>query len=222
MYTEDRFISISALQHYIFCPRQCGLIHLEQQWLENRLTAKGQLLHQKVHEADMEIRPGLRIVRSLRIHSYSLGIVGQADVVEFHQSQTGIELPGAKGLWQPVPVEYKKGKPKQDNCDKVQLCAQAMCLEEMLNVTIPQGALFYGKIKRRAQVELTPVLRQQTKDCIRQIHGIFENKVTPRVEYAKKCKNCSLYDICLPQTTGKDKRVGNYLSKAGCDQGIIE
>jgi len=142
MYTEDQLLPLSALQHWVFCPRQCGLIHIEQTWDENRLTAQGRQLHERVHEAEDENRPGVRIVRGLRIHSYRLGLIGQADVVEFHQSQAGIELTGADGLWQPFPVEYKRGKPKKNGCDEVQLCAQAMCLEEMLEINIDQGALF--------------------------------------------------------------------------------
>jgi CRISPR-associated exonuclease Cas4 len=221
-YIESDLLPISSLTHLSYCKRRFALIHIEQQWAENVFTAEGHTLHDRVHELESENRPGVRIVRGLRLVSYALGLVGQADVVEFRQNKAGITLPEASGLWQPIPVEYKRGKPKKDNSDKIQLCAQAMCLEEMLNISIPHGTLFYGKIKRRTQVELTSSLRQETKDCVRQIRNILERKVTPRIEYSKKCNNCSLYDICLPQTTGKDKRVDNYLSKAGCDQGIIE
>lgn len=217
MYTEDQLQPISALQHWIFCPRQCGLIHLEQLWDENRLTAQGRQLHERVHEADDENRPGVRIVRGLRIHSFRLGLVGQADVVEFHQRQTGIELAGADGLWQPFPVEYKRGRPKPDRCDEVQLCAQAMCLEEMLGGEVLQGALFYGRPRRRKQVEITAQLRIQTEQTALQLHQMYESRQTPKAEYGKKCKSCSLYSVCMPKTTSVKKNIEHYLAKAKDD-----
>ena len=214
MYTEDELLPISALQHFVFCPRQCGLIHIEQVWDENRLTAQGRQLHERVHEADDENRHGVRIVRGLRIHSYRLGLIGQADVVEFHQSQTGIELPGAKGLWQPFPVEYKRGKPKKNNCDEVQLCAQAMCLEEMLKIDVTTGAFFYGKPRRRKAVEITDSLRRQTEETARQVHELLDGCITPTANYEKKCNSCSLYSRCMPKTTGVKKKIDLYLEKA--------
>ncbi|HOK67603.1 MAG TPA: CRISPR-associated protein Cas4 [Anaerohalosphaeraceae bacterium] len=142
MYAEADYLPLSALQHWVFCPRQCGLIHLEQVWDENRLTAEGRILHQRVHEMSDEFRSDISIVRGLRIYSRRLGLIGQADVVEFHRAPTGIALPDAEGIWQPYPVEYKRGSPKMDACDEVQLCAQAICLEEMLGIAVPQGAFF--------------------------------------------------------------------------------
>ena len=214
MYTEDQLLPISALQHWLFCPRQCGLIHLEQVWDENRLTAEGRQMHDKVHEADTENRPGIRIVRGLRIHSYRLGLIGQADVVEFHKSETGISLPEADGLWQPFPVEYKRGSPKINACDEVQLCAQTICLEEMLKTSIPQGAFFYGKPRRRKEVDISDNLRQQTEDAARQLHTLMDSGITPIAAYEKKCEACSLYNRCLPKTTGQKKKIGRYLEKA--------
>lgn len=214
MYTEDDLLPISALQHLVFCPRQCGLIHIEQLWDENRLTAQGRQLHERVHEADDENRPGVRIVRGLRIHSYRLGLIGQADVVEFHQSQTGIELPGANGLWQPFPIEYKRGKPKKNGCDEVQLCAQTMCLEEMLEVNVSEGALFYGKPRKRKAVKLTNLLRRQTEETARQVHELLDGCITPTASYEKKCNSCSLYYRCMPKTTGIKKKIDLYLEKA--------
>jgi CRISPR-associated exonuclease Cas4 len=214
MFTEEQLIPISALQHWVFCPRQCGLIHLEQAWAENRLTAEGRTLHEKVHESDTENRPGVRIVRGLRLVSYALGLVGQADVVEFRQNETGITLPGASKLWQPFPVEYKRGKPKKDNSDKIQLCAQALCLEEMLGATIPAGAFFYGKPRRRTDVELDAALREKTRQTAVALHELFESRKTPTVRYSKKCDNCSLYLQCMPKTTGLNKKIDLYLSKA--------
>jgi CRISPR-associated exonuclease Cas4 len=214
MFTEDQLLPISALQHWVFCPRQCGLIHLEQAWAENRLTAEGRTLHEKVHESDTENRPGVRIVRGLRLVSYALGLVGQADVVEFRQNETGIPLPGASGLWQPFPVEYKRGKPKKDNSDNIQLCAQALCLEEMLGATIPVGAFFYGKPRRRTDVELDAALREKTRQTAAALHELFDSRKTPAVRYSKKCDNCSLYLQCMPKTTGLNKKIDLYLSKA--------
>lgn len=214
MYAEDQLLPISALQHWLFCPRQCGLIHLEQVWDENRLTAEGRQMHDKVHEADTENRPNIRIVRGLRIHSYRLGLIGQADVVEFYQSETGISLPEADGLWQPFPVEYKRGSPKIDACDEVQLCAQAICLEEMLKTSILQGAFFYGKPRRRKEVDISDNLRQQTEDAARQLHMLLASGITPIAAYEKKCQACSLYNRCLPKTTGQKKKISRYLEKA--------
>jgi len=214
MYTDDQLLPLSALQHWQFCPRQCALIHLEQQWSENRLTAEGRLLHEQVHEADTENRPGIRIVRGLRLVSLDLGVIGQTDVVEFHQSETGMTLPGASGLWQPFPVEYKRGKPKPDNCDKIQLCAQAMCLEEMLTVAIEQGALFYGQPRRRQEVCFDAALRQETRHIACQLHELIDTGVTPKAAYTKKCDNCSLVKICMPKITGITKDIARYLANA--------
>jgi len=214
MYPESELIPISALQHFVFCPRQCALVHLEQAWAENRLTAQGRLLHTRVHETDDETRPGLRIVRGLAVRSLRLGLVGQADVVEFHQADRGAALPGLDGRWQPYPVEYKRGRPKRDLCDAVQLCAQALCLEEMLGVAIPRAAFFYGQPRRRHEIDLTETLRTETERAIVAVRALFEQDRTPPARYASKCKRCSLYALCLPKTTGVQKRVALYLARA--------
>jgi CRISPR-associated exonuclease Cas4 len=214
MFTEDDLIPISALQHYVFCPRQWGLIHIEQLWNENRLTAEGRILHDKTHEPHEENRPEIRIVRTLRLASYRLGITGQADVVEFHKSESGITLEKAKGLWKLVPVEYKRGKPKIDICDEVQICAQAMCLEEMLMTNIESGFLFYGSPRRRQQVDFTDVLRKQTEHIIEELHKLIAERITPKTKYSKKCKSCSLFEMCMPEITSVEKDIDHYLSKA--------
>ena len=214
MFTEDDLIPISALQHYVFCPRQWGLIHIEQLWSENRLTAEGRILHDKTHEPQEENRPGIRIVRTLRLGSYRLGITGQADVVEFHRADSGIKLEDIEGFWKSVPVEYKRGKPKIDICDEVQICAQAMCLEEMLKTDIAQGFIFYGKPRKRQQVDFTDTLRKQTKMIIEELHKLTAERVTPKAKYGKKCKSCSLFEVCLPEITGIEKDIEHYLSKA--------
>ena len=219
MYTEDQLLAVSALQHYVFCPRQCALIHIEQQWAENLFTAEGRALHDRTHEAGTEGRPGLRVVRGLRVHSLRLGLAGQADVVEFHQAEHGISLPDMDGLWRPFPVEYKRGRAKPDLSDDVQLCAQAICLEEMLGTTVNDGALFYGRPRHRKQVEFSKPLRQATEEAAIAVHRLLENGITPKATYTKgKCDKCSLLTVCIPKVTGICKDIEHYLAKAGIDQ----
>lgn len=222
MFTEDQLIPISALQHWLFCRRQCGLIHLEQTWIENHLTAEGRILHEKVHQTDTEKRFDVRIVRGLKLVSFRLGLIGQADVVEFYKCKNGIVLPELDGFWQPFPVEYKRGKPKKDSSDCVQLCAQTICLEEMLNTNISAAAFYYQQPRRRTEVEITDLLRKQTENIAQQVHLMFDSGKTPTACYETKCKSCSLAEICMPKTTGLNKKVDYYLSKAGTDEGLIE
>lgn len=190
MYSEDDFIHIGALQHYVFCPRQCALIHVEDAWRDNVLTVRGEILHEKVDTDTYESRGAVKTVRGLRIHSFRLGIVGRCDVVEFRTSSTGQEI---------LPVEFKAGKPKEDLSDKVQLCAQALCLEEMLGTRITRGAFFYGKIRRRVVIEIDESLRTQTETVIAAVRGIISRQVVPSAVYAAKCRNCSLYAVCQPK-----------------------
>lgn len=208
-YTDDDLLMISALQHYAFCERQCALIHLEQQWAENRFTVLGDLLHSTVHSPQNEKREDRIVARSLRLVSYGLGLTGQADVVEFHRNvkdQSGVKIPVKPGLWNPYPVEYKKGKPKSDNIDKVQLCAQALCLEEQLKTSISQGALFYGEKRRRQVVDFDQELRDETIRLAEKLHSLIASSKTPKPVYSKKCQSCSLYDICNPKLPGIIKR----------------
>jgi CRISPR-associated exonuclease Cas4 len=199
MFTEEDFIQISALQHYVYCPRQCALIHVEDLWDENLFTVKGSILHEKVDSDTYESRGTLKTVRGLRIHSYRLGIVGRADVVEFKAASNAV---GGKEV---TPVEFKSGEPKDDISDKVQLCAQALCLEEMLNTSIQRGAFFYGKIRRRVQIEIDEQLRTQTGEIITQIRDLVTNKRTPTEEYSSKCRNCSLEPVCMPKAMNPGK-----------------
>lgn len=214
MFTEDDLLPISALQHLQFCERQWGLIHLEQQWEENRLTAEGRVLHDRVHESDSEARPGIVIARGLPIHSLRLGLSGQANVVEFHAAQNGVEVPGRRGLWRPFPIEYKRGKPKSGYCDEVQLCAQALCLEEMFTTAIQTGALFYGTNRRRTEVPFDAALRKRTEELAARMHQLYAARITPPAVYAKKCNNCSLYNRCLPRTASKRGTVARYMAAA--------
>jgi len=208
MFEESELLPISALQHLEYCERQCALIHIERQWDDNRFTAEGTALHERVDSEEHENRKNIRIARSLKIRSMRLGICGQADVVEFHRVAGGegtVCLPNAQGKWKPYPVEYKRGKPKTDRCDEVQLCAQALSIEEMLGATIREGALYYCTPKRRTVIEFNTDLRTETEAAIRRLHELIRSRQTPKAVYSNKCKQCSLNDICLPQ-------IGNYMS----------
>jgi len=218
MYSEDQLLPISALQHLVFCPRQCALIHIEQLWAENLFTAEGKSLHEQVHDSDPEWRDEVRIIRGLKFRSLELGLVGQADVVEFHNDDAGVHIPSLEGRYRPLPVEFKRGKPKIDLSDEVQLCAQAICLEEMLGTKIPRGALFYGRPRRRKEIDFTDVLRHETKRAGAELHRLFENGQTPKAKYTKKCRSCSLINLCMPKVTGIRKDIQHYLSKAGLDE----
>lgn len=202
-FKEEDFVQLSALQHFVFCQRQCALIHIEQIWSENWLTAEGRIMHEHVHQEHTECRDNVRIVRGMLLHSFALGLSGKADVVEFHKSKAG--------KWQPFPVEYKRGKPKSHDCDKIQICAQALCLEEMMNTTIPTGALFYGRTRRRLNVIFEEGLRLKTKETARQLHEFIAAGKTPPPVYSPRCKSCSLVNECLPKVLGKRKSVKRYL-----------
>jgi CRISPR-associated exonuclease Cas4 len=162
-------------------------------------------MHERVHEEGNESRGSVKITRGLPLRSARLGLVGVADVVEFHRQ--------GKGIWHPFPVEYKRGKPKPDHSDTIQLCAQALCLEEMLSVSVPTGALFYGRTRRRLDVSFTDVLRNETERAAEEAHRIINSGMTPAPVYGKRCKNCSLVGQCLPNRTGKKSSVRRYLER---------
>ncbi|MCK9362876.1 MAG: CRISPR-associated protein Cas4 [Syntrophales bacterium] len=202
----DNLVMLSALQHYAFCPRQCALIHIEQIWQENVRTAEGRIMHEHVHEENHAVRGDIRIDYGVSIRSLRVGLIGKADVVEFHRQ--------LEGSWLPFPVEYKRGKPKADNSDKVQLCAQAICLEEMLSVAIPAGALFYGQTKRRFDVSFDTALRRETEETARLTRELINSGITPPPVYSKRCENCSLISECLPKAMQKQRSVQKYLELA--------
>lgn len=206
----DDFIMLSALQHYAYCPRQCALIHIEQVWSENIFTAEGRIMHEKADSNKHESRGNVRIDYSVPLRSLRLGLVGKADVVEFHLQKDG--------TWLPFPVEYKRGKPKADDCDKVQLCAQTICFEEMLKVEIMEGALFYGQTRRREDVVFDMALRQETEDTAKKVHELIKSGITPKAEYSKKCDRCSLLELCMPKTCGKARSVNKYLMSAMAEE----
>jgi CRISPR-associated exonuclease Cas4 len=214
MYSESDLLMLSALQHLAFCERQCCLIHLEQAWSENRLTAEGRILHERVHEQEAESRGNVLIVRGLKLRSLRLGLSGVADVVEFHKVEegAGICLPGKRGFWRVYPVEYKRGKPKKDGSDEIQLCGQAFCLEEMTGAKIETGALYYGSQHKRNEVVFSEALRDKTDAMAKRLHELFEAAVTPGAVYEKKCDNCSLFDVCMPEAGG-GKSVEKYLNE---------
>jgi CRISPR-associated exonuclease Cas4 len=199
-YPEDEYLQLSGIQHFAFCRRQWALIHLEQQWVENLRTMEGDILHERAHEEGLREKRGpLLTVRQMRVSSASLGVSGMCDVVEFHASETGAPLLGREGKWQPYPVEYKRGLPKEHDADRLQLCCEAMCLEEMLAVGVPEGALFYGEQRRRERVEFSSELREKVRDMLKEMHDYARKGYTPKVRTGPFCRACSLNEICLPK-----------------------
>ncbi|MCD7886802.1 MAG: CRISPR-associated protein Cas4 [Clostridiales bacterium] len=210
-FDEDEYLQLSGIQHFVFCRRQWALIHLEQQWAENLRTTEGELLHKNAHDVDQRTRRGdLLTVRAMRVHSARLGLSGECDIVEFRRSPDGVPLAGEKGLWLPYPVEYKRGRAKPTACDEAQLCAQALCLEEMLCCTIPEGALFYGQPRRRQEVAFTRSLRALVENAASEMHQLFRRGYTPKSKPTKGCNACSLKDLCLPRLA-KGPSVADYL-----------
>jgi len=207
MHDESSLLPLSALQHYLFCERQCALIHIEQVWADNQFTSEGNVLHERTHEGPDESRPGVRITRGMPVRSFELGLSGQCDVVEFHLGSARSVTPARSSraedgappsLPEIIPVEYKRGKPKAHAADEVQLCAQALCLEEMLGRSIERGMLYYGKRRRRTDVIFDSALCELTRDTARRLHALFDSRRTPLAQREKKCESCSLLDLCLP------------------------
>lgn len=213
-FREEDLIPLSALQHLVFCERQFALIHVEGQWAENRFTAEGRSLHERPDEGRSETRGDLRTARGVSLRNHRLGLVGKADVVELHrvkEGEEGAEVPGLEGRWVPFPVEYKRGKPKSHQADRVQLCAQALCLEEMLGAEVPEGALFYGKTRRREDVAFDAELRQLTEEAATRVHELLAAGETPPAQRQPKCRRCSLLDVCRPADIGRS--VERYLAR---------
>lgn len=266
MYGEDDFLPLSGIQHFAFCRRQWALIHIEQAWSENIFTMQGALMHERVHDEELRERRGdLIIIRGLRVHSWSLGLTGICDAVEFHRANnigaknihttsspcvhndsqplgetksegpiwpknsanycetindgstapfsTATPLNGESGLWCPIPIEYKKGKSKIDDIDRLQLCAQAICLEEMLQVDIPQGYLYYDTTKSRERVPFDNDLRTQLNDISHEMHAYYARQYTPRVKPFAACRSCSLADLCIPKMP-QARSVNTYIESS--------
>jgi CRISPR-associated exonuclease Cas4 len=199
-YREEEFLLLSGLQHFIFCRRQWALIHIEQQWQENLRTIEGAILHERAHDDTVKEKRGSVIIsRGMAIFSRSLGLSGTCDVVELYKVDKGVKIFGRDGNYKIVPVEYKRGKPKEDDSDVLQLCAQAMCLEEMLLCEIPEAFLFYGETKRRLKVTINDEIREKVKIMAQEMHELYNRRHTPKVRGSKRCKACSLSDICIPK-----------------------
>lgn len=202
---EDDLIPLSALQHYLYCPRQCALIHVEQVWAENRHTAEGRLLHDRADQPLTEQRHGVRTATAMPLINKSLGMAGIADVVEFRQTELGEQI---------YPVEYKRGRPKKHYADEVQLCAQGMCLEEMFGQPVAEGALFYGKTRRRKVVCFDDGLRALTTEIVQATRTMIEEGRTPRAEYQpSRCDACSLIELCQPRLLGSKSNVRAWLAR---------
>lgn len=214
MFTEDDLLPLSALQHILFCERQCALIHVEQCWAENLYTAEGRIMHERVDSGRRETRKDVRVAASLSLRSLRLGLVGKADVVEFHREAGQ----GGKDIWRPFPVEYKRGRRKKDDWDLVQLCAQALCLEEMLGIEVYEGALFYGKTRRRQNVVFDDALRGKTEQTADRLHALIQQQRTPPPVYTKACDNCSFVSLCLPNALEKKPSVHDYLKEVISNQ----
>jgi CRISPR-associated exonuclease Cas4 len=216
MFSESDLLPLSALQHFVFCERQAALIHLERAWSDNALTVEGSHLHDDADSGKGESRKDLRISRGLPLRNLRLGLAGIADVVEWHRLASGcspgegVDLPGTPGRWRPFPVEYKRGKPKRDRCDEVQLCGQALCLEEMTGLALTEGALFYGKTKRRLGVALSEELRRMTEVTADRLRAMLASGRTPAARRQPKCNRCSLLEICRPDAQEKSAR--HYLA----------
>lgn len=211
-YREEDYLQLSGIQHFLFCRRQWALIHIEQQWMENGLTTDGKLFHSRVHdENSVELRGDILSVRGLRISSRSLGISGSCDLVEFHRvKENGITLRDYKGLWSVTPVEYKRGKVDFSDADAAQLCAEALCLEEMLCCEISYGVLFWGEKHRRERVELNDSLRDKTRNAVQAMHQYYARGYTPKADRRPGCDKCSLVNICLPELN-ETRSVSDYI-----------
>ncbi len=207
MFSDDDLIALSALRHYAVCRRQCALVHIEQQWAENVFTAEGRVLHERAHSGEVEFRDGVVTARAVALCSRELGLSGVADVVEFHAlaGPPGARLPARAGWWQPFPVEYKRGRPKPIPCDEIQLCAQALCLEEMLGVAVPRGAVFYGQPRRRKEVQIGAALRKVTVETAAAVHRMLRARMTPPPVNDARCRHCSLTDLCLPEAASRSR-----------------
>lgn len=219
LFAEDELLLLSGIQHMAFCERQWALIHMEQMWEENVRTTEGKHLHERVDEVFFdESRGRIRTVRSMPLVSYRLRLRGIADVVEFRRSETMIKdltcrLERRKGWWQPAPIEYKRGKPKIDDRDKAQLCAQVMALEEMMKVIIPEAAIYYAQTRRRQTVEINSELREHTMQLADRMHSMAQEGTTPKAPKGRRCSQCSLVEKCQPKLTLRRRSVENYLKK---------
>ena len=211
IYSEDEYLMLSGVQHFAFCRRQWALIHIENQWAENYRTVDGNIMHERVHDAKFHEKRGETVItRAMPVSSARLGISGECDAVELKKDVKGIELYGLDGKYTVTPVEYKRGEPKENDCDAVQLMAQALCLEDMLCCDIKFGYLYYGEIRRRVKVVFDSELRKRTEDIISEMHDLYKKQYTPKVKRRKCCNACSMKNICLPVIC-VDKKASEYI-----------
>ena len=212
MYSEDDFLALSGIQHFAFCRRQWALIHIDQAWSENLLTAQGRIVHERAHDEALRDRRGsIIIVRNLAVRSSALGLQGFCDVVEFHKSAAGHPIAGEEGLWQELPVEYKRGTSKASDADRLQLCAQAMCLEEMMGSDVPKGCLYYNATRSREWVALGSELREKVVAAAQEMHALYAHHHVPKVKTRGACKSCSLKDVCEPRVL--DRSAQAYIAR---------
>lgn len=205
---------LSGIQHFVFCRRQWALIHIEQQWAENGRTIDGKLMHRTAHdEMRVEKRGNQVITRGMRVVSHRLGVSGICDVVEFRRNENGIEIPSWSGRWKPYPVEYKKGVPKDHDADELQLCLQAICLEEMLCCNVEEGSLYYGETRRRKKVEFSGEMRHRVEELLREMHNLYRRGWTPKVNTSNRCRACSLKEICIPKLS-RSVQVSTYINRS--------
>ncbi|MGN0674306.1 MAG: CRISPR-associated protein Cas4 [Oscillospiraceae bacterium] len=213
MYSEDEYLLLSGIQHFVFCRRQWALIHIEQQWEENYRTVDGNIMHRNVHDSGFHEKRGeLITARAMAVSSPRLGISGECDAVEFRKSDNGTELFGLEGKYTVTPVEYKRGEPKEDESDIMQLAAQAMCLEDMLCCDIPFGYIYYGETRHRIKVEFSSSLRMRTENIIEEMHSLYSRRYSPKVKRTKACNACSLKNICLPVICGS-RKASDYIKE---------
>ena len=216
MFSEDDLLPLSALSHLLYCERRCALVHIEQQWEENVFTVEGRGMHKRSDQSQTESRGDIRLAHGVWLRCLRLGLTGRADLIEFHRVESdegGVCLPGVSGRWRPFPVEDKHGRPKKDFTDKVQLCGQALCLEEMMGVRISSGALYYGKTRHRLDVIFDDDLRRRTEEAAHRLRQLFAGGVTPSAVYEPKCDSCSLYEQCQPKII-KQNDVTAWLRRA--------
>jgi len=216
MYNDEDMLMLSGIQHFRFCPRQWALIHIDQQWEDNHLTIEGEILHKHVDEPSYRQKHGEYItLRSVNIASHELGLYGITDIVELHPSDdetNSICHPKYPGYWRPYPIEYKRGRPKRNEIDEVQLAAQAICLEEQYGISIDKGAIYYGEVHHREEIAITEYLRDIVASCASAMHAIYKEGKLPPINYGKHCMKCSLKDICMPESSNCTK-ASYYLKK---------
>jgi CRISPR-associated exonuclease Cas4 len=219
MYSEDELLPLSALQHLLYCERRAALVHIENLWAENAFTVEGAHLHEKADRPGEESRRDLISARAVPLRSVVLGLSGKADIVEFHRVPEGaaadgaIALSGKPGRWRVFPVEYKRGALRREHGYEIQLCAQALCLEEMLGAAISAGAIFFGETRRRMDVDFDLALRAETAAAAQRVHALIATEKTPPAVLTPKCEKCSLHEVCMPEAFSARPRVADYLTR---------